>query len=1072
MKKLKLFLVTLLTFVLPLTVWADGTELRDINCTFSGATYGVAGETYATGTLTTTEGNDWIWNAPGEYKSPIYGMTEVDGVVCLSAKLRSSSLELTSDFSVPGNIQDIFLTVGGNIGTIQVIFGDNSFTYALNYPDNKLHSMKFNYEGTTVQSTLPQQRISIVLYPKDENSNEPMYLQYLSITTKVMTIGKNSIVSDIIGFDADTYTLLAEDKAYDWKMALPYSGATLEDAAPATWNDEQCLYMRVTSSNASYTNLTFISAFPVLGKVKKIIVKAGGDLGNLSYTKEDGEKVYSEDIFSNVPYYKDMILDFGEGLDMQDNLKFCFYVGRNTFLKSITLVMEDDAMEMEGLTSTFFAWDEWDITDSFKVGSMKTKEDTPWLAFIYPPVPVYMTSIQFGEDAVPEECMLIGDNDGKQLDIELQNQFTVTGPVRKIIVRYTGHIETIAADIVERGISGASEQFIQVTPHERAGFTDAELVFDGTIEYTDADIRMFMRGSEPVFLKSITIVQDDNGGGGDEPELSGKCGDNLEYALTKLNYTVYVWDYDTYEQVEAPAYRLTITGTGDMYDYDFDINKVPWDKVNVESITEIELPDGMTHVGDCAFYGSYQATVNKLPDALTSIGTYAFYNLLNWQCEDLRLPNNLTSVGAFAFIYGWGFKNLYLPASLTSIGDAAFSAITTLENFYVDEANPVYKADGNAIIEKATNTLVAANINTVIPNYIETIGYSAFCNLRIGTIAIPSSVTRIGRNAFSSAYITSIDIPSSVTTLEPYAFSSCSKLLSVTIGSGVTTIDSNVFYGSTNILDVYCYADPDALIWASNNYDARSFKPDKMTQMHVCAADLEKWQEKFAFLNVTFVGDLPENTISPITEETVLLSSSLEGKDLSDNTVNNIYYNLDASTGNGYRDGYIYITQTTDISLISDGNPGSEDVRDNFTGIILKVGPGKGVIVINARSIGKPQLAVRIGDGTPTYASHNERWETYISYNVTEPTYVYVYAVGDGAALVRAYGNGEEDIYNNVLLIYGISVYPGADEDGIQTIDNEQLTNDNEIYDLSGKRLQGLPAKRGIYIVNGKKVLR
>ena len=141
-------------------------------------------------------------------------------------------------------------------------------------------------------------------------------------------------------------------------------------------------------------------------------------------------------------------------------------------------------------------------------------------------------------------------------------------------------------------------------------------------------------------------------------------------------------------------------------------------------------------------------------------------------------------------------------------------------------------------------------------------------------------------------------------------------------------------------------------------------------------------------------------------------------------------------------------------------------------GIILKVGPGKGVIVINARSIGKPQLAVRIGDGTPTYASHNERWETYISYNVTEPTYVYVYAVGDGAALVRAYGNGEEDIYNNVLLIYGISVYPGADEDGIQTIDNEQLTNDNEIYDLSGKRLQGLPAKRGIYIVNGKKVLR
>lgn len=1059
----------LLAAVLPLTVWADDTELKVFNSTFTGATYGVAGETYSTGTLTTDEGNDWTWEGEGELKSPVIQTTEVGGVTCLSAKLKTASFAISTDFSVPGNIQELFFTIGGNIGIFDINFGGQTFRYNLNLSDNGLHSYKFTYEGMELQSTNPGQKVTVVFYPKDESSSDPILIRYARIGTEVISLGNKSIISDFLDFDGYNNVFLTENNAYDWLLALPYMGTILEDAYPTTWNDEQCIYMRVTSSSSSYTNLRFTSAFPVLGKVKKIIINAGGDVRVASYTNSDGGTLYSEEAYESLPYYRDFVIDLGDGIEMDGNLMFDLVVGRNTFLNSVTIVIEDDAVEPEGLTSTFYAWEEWDVTDNFKVGAMKTKEDTPWLAFIYnPTAPVYMTSIKFGEDAEPEECMLIGNNDGQPLEIELQNQFIVTGPVRKIIIKYTGHIESITADIIERG-TGENEQFTRVTPREGFGFTEVELVFDGTIEYTDADIRMFLNGNAPIFLKSITIVQEE----GSSTEIpSGKCGDNLEYALTKLNYTVYVWDYDTYEQVEAPAYRLTITGTGDMYDYDFDINKVPWDKVNVESITEIELPDGMTHVGDCAFYGSYQATVNKLPDALTSIGTYAFYNLLNWQCEDLRLPNNLTSVGAFAFIYGWGFKNLYLPASLTSIGDAAFSAITTLENFYVDEANPVYKADGNAIIEKATNTLVAANINTVIPNYIETIGYSAFCNLRIGTIAIPSSVTRIGRNAFSSAYITSIDIPSSVTTLEPYAFSSCSKLLSVTIGSGVTTIDSNVFYGSTNILDVYCYADPDALIWASNNYDARSFKPDKMTQMHVCAADLEKWQEKFAFLNVTFVGDLPENTISPITEETVLLSSSLEGKDLSDNTINNIYYNLDASTGNGYRDGYIYITQTTDISLISDGTPGSEDVRDNFTGIILKVGPGKGVIVINARSLGKPQLAVRIGDGTPTYASHNERWETYISYNVTEPTYVYVYAVGDGAALVRAYGNGEEDIYNNVLLIYGISVYPGADEDGIQTIDNEQLTNDNEIYDLSGKRLQGLPAKRGIYIVNGKKVLR
>lgn len=49
---------------------------------------------------------------------------------------------------------------------------------------------------------------------------------------------------------------------------------------------------------------------------------------------------------------------------------------------------------------------------------------------------------------------------------------------------------------------------------------------------------------------------------------------------------------------------------------------------------------------------------------------------------------------------------------------------------------------------------------------------------------------------------------------------------------------------------------------------------------------------------------------------------------------------------------------------------------------------------------------------------------------------------------------------------------PGFEDDdatGIRTIDNGQLTNDNEIYNLAGQRVN--KAQKGIYIVNGKKVL-
>ena len=335
---------------------------------------------------------------------------------------------------------------------------------------------------------------------------------------------------------------------------------------------------------------------------------------------------------------------------------------------------------------------------------------------------------------------------------------------------------------------------------------------------------------------------------------------------------------------------------------------------------------------------------------------------------------------------------------------------------------------------------------------------------------IPNSVDSIGASAFNYSYLTSIVIPSSVKAIANYAFGSCSKLLSVTIGSGVTQIGANVFYSSTNILDIYCYADPDALTWtaSSSTNESRSFKPDKMTNMHVRAADLEKWEAKFGFLNVTFVGDLG-STVAPITEETSVAVSTLQNEDLSDNTIDNIYYNLDESTGSGYKDGCLVIGQTTNMSLVNDGNPGSSDVRDNFTGIILEVGPGKGVITVNARSIGKALLAVRIGDGTPTYAAHDERWNTYVSYNVTEPTYVYIYAVGNGAALLRRPSDSSDfSDLTDALLIYDITVSPGDDEIGIKSLPSTLPKREEAIYNLAGQRINKM--QKGIRIVDGRKI--
>ena len=754
MKQINLFLLTFtLALILPVTVSADSTELKVFESTFTGATYDMVGETYASGTLTTVEGYDWVWIGESESKSPVLRMTEVGGQSCLYAKLKTSEFAMNTKFSVPGKIQKITMRLGGNIKDIQLLFGENSFTYHWNYVDNDLHTIMFSYDEMTLKSTLPNQTINVLLTPRDASSNDPIYLQSITIETEVLSFGKNAIESLFVGFEDDTNTLVAEDNAYNWKLALPYGNTTIE-SYPTTWNDQQCLYMQVTGGNSSYPKLTFTSAFPVLGKVKKIVVKAGGDFRVLNYIKGNGEEIWSEDATSNVPYFGEWVLDLGEGEEMRDNLTFNFYTGRNTYLKSVTIVMEDgEETEIEGIMSTFYSWEDWETTDSYKSGSLKSKESTHWYAKFYDPTTeVYSTMIQWGDDeSTRQECMVFLSNSG-EIDFMLNNLFDVSGTIKKIVVRYTNQLSTIEAAIFENG-TGEGAQFCHVTPVLGNNmFSEAELVFDGTTEYTNAFIRLSFHGGSPLFLQSITIVQKEDGGNGEE-EPSGKCGENLNYALTQLPYSVWIWNQETYQSDEVPAYKLTITGTGDMYDFSYDSNtylsNAPWMKDYVERIAEIELPEGLTRVGDEAFDGCYNARVLSLPSTLRSIGVYAFCNVQGWPSQDLRLPENLVSVDSRAFAYCGGIKNLYLPASLTSIGTAAFCGLYYIDNFYVDDANPVYKADGNAIIEKASKTLITGNSHTVIPDYVETIGNSALYGIRVDEMVIPNSVHTICMYAFN-----------------------------------------------------------------------------------------------------------------------------------------------------------------------------------------------------------------------------------------------------------------------------------------------------------------------------------
>ena len=188
----------------------------------------------------------------------------------------------------------------------------------------------------------------------------------------------------------------------------------------------------------------------------------------------------------------------------------------------------------------------------------------------------------------------------------------------------------------------------------------------------------------------------------------------------------------------ATAYKLTITGLGEMAGYDF-FNQSPWNS-NGQHITSVDIAYGVTSIGAGAFFDCSALTSVTIPKSVTSIGASSFYD-----CSALKsvtIPNSVTSIGGSAFYCCSALTSVTIPDSVTSIGDNTF-----------------YKCS------------------------------------KLKSVTIGKNVTSIGRSAFlSCSELKSVNIGENVTSIGEYAFYKCSALESVTIPDGVESIGAKSFY--------------------------------------------------------------------------------------------------------------------------------------------------------------------------------------------------------------------------------------------------------------------------------------
>ena len=227
--------------------------------------------------------------------------------------------------------------------------------------------------------------------------------------------------------------------------------------------------------------------------------------------------------------------------------------------------------------------------------------------------------------------------------------------------------------------------------------------------------------------------------------------------------------------------------------------------------TAYVIPDGVTSIGDDAFYGCTSLESITIPDSVTSISFGAFYDCTS--LKSLTIPDGVTSIADCAFLGCESLESITIPDGVTSIGVSVFEACTSLESITIP--------DGVTSIADCAFIGCTSLDSITIPDSVTSIGNDAFYNtayynnasnwendvLYIGNHLIEAKDTVSGDytikdgtkiiadGAFMDCTsLDSITIPDSVTSISDGAFVGCTSLESITIPDSVTSIGYSAFY--------------------------------------------------------------------------------------------------------------------------------------------------------------------------------------------------------------------------------------------------------------------------------------
>lgn len=200
------------------------------------------------------------------------------------------------------------------------------------------------------------------------------------------------------------------------------------------------------------------------------------------------------------------------------------------------------------------------------------------------------------------------------------------------------------------------------------------------------------------------------------------------------------------------------------------------------SLTEFEIPEGVTSIGSGAFMSTSSLEHLSIPLTVTSIGGSCFYAS---GITELVIPDGVTELKGQMFRGCTKLREIYLPKNLTQLEKEMFRSCSSLEWISIPEGVTIIPSYCFNYCTSLTKVHLPENLVAIhddafsnctsltqidFPEGLESISTQAFYGAILSDFVLPSTLKKVGSWAFGLGNVTSLTLPVSLSEIGGYAF--------------------------------------------------------------------------------------------------------------------------------------------------------------------------------------------------------------------------------------------------------------------------------------------------------------